>query len=132
MLGFLTGLFSKSTSSPIEAIGGVLDDLFTSDEERAQANIVLEKLRQHPAELQAAISKVEASHRSLWVAGARPFVVWVCGVGLAFTFLINPLIQWYTGKPGPVLPTSIMIDLLIGILGLGGLRTIEKLAGKTK
>ncbi len=132
MLGFLTGLFSKAASSPIEAVGNVFDKLFTSDDERAASAIVLEKLRQHPAELQVEINKIEASHRSLWVAGARPCVIWICSAGLGFAFLINPLIQWWTSKPGPVLPTAIMMDLVIAILGLGALRTVEKLAGRTK
>lgn len=132
MLGFLSGLFSKSAASPIEAIGGVLDDLFTSDEERAQANIVLEKLRQHPNELQAAITKVEAQHRNIFVAGARPFIIWVCGIGLAFTFIVNPIFQWYTGELGPNLPMDHIIDLVYALLGLGAYRTVEKFGGKTK
>ncbi len=132
MLGFLTGLFSKSAASPIDAIGNVFDKLFTSDDERAQANIVLEKLRQHPAELQAEITKVEASHRSMFVAGGRPFIIWVCGIGLLFTFLVNPIFQWLTGELGPNLPMDHMIDLVYALLGLGSLRTIEKFGGKTK
>lgn len=132
MVGFLTGLFSKAAASPIEAIGGVLDKLFTSDEEKAQASIVLEKLRQHPHELQAAINKVEAGHRSMWVAGARPAILWICALGLGFTFIVNPLFQWFTGELGPNLPMDNIIDLVYALLGLGGLRTIEKLGGRTK
>lgn len=132
MLGFLTGLFSKSGATPIEAIGGVLDKLFTSDEEKAQAAIVLEKLRQHPNDLQAAITKIEASHRSLFVAGGRPFIIWVCGIGLCFTFIVNPIFQWFTGHLGPNLPMKYIIDLVYALLGLGAFRTIEKFGGKTK
>lgn len=132
MLGFLTGLFSKSGASPIEAIGEVLDKLFTSDEEKAQAAIVLEKLRQHPNELQAAITKVEASHRNMFVAGARPCIIWVCAIGLAFTFIVNPIFQWFTGELGPNLPMDYIIDLVYALLGLGAYRTVEKLGGKTK
>ena len=94
MLGFLSGLFSKSTSSPFEAIASVIDDFHMSGEEKAAANLVLEKLRQRPNELQAAITKVEAQHRNIFVAGARPFIIWVCGIGLAFTFIVNPIFQW--------------------------------------
>ncbi len=128
----LGSLFSSNIKEPIEAIGNVFDSLFTSDEERAQAAAVMEKLRQHPGELQVELNKVEASHRTLFVAGARPAILWVCAIGLAFTFIINPIIQWVTGSPGPELPTSVLFDLILGILGLGAMRTVEKLAGKAK
>ncbi len=132
MLNFLTGIFSTAAASPIEAVGNVFDKLFTSDEEKANAAIILEKLRQHPAELQVEINKIEAGHRSIFVAGARPFILWICGVGLAYTFLVNPTLQWITGSDGPPLSTNYLIDLVIALLGLGALRTVEKLAGRTK
>lgn len=125
-------LFSKASSSPIEAIGNVFDKLFTSDDERAKSAIILEKLRQHPKELQVAINKIEASHRSIFVAGGRPFIIWVCGIGLFFTFIVNPIFQWLTGELGPNLPMDHIIDLVYALLGLGALRTVEKFGGKTK
>jgi hypothetical protein len=114
-------------ASPIEAIGNACDKIFTSDEERKQAEIVLAKLNMRPHILQAEINKLEAQHRSVFVAGARPFILWICGIGLAFAFLINPCIQWYSGMPGPKLPLDIMTQIVICILGLGGLRTFEKI-----
>ena len=125
-------LIGEGISKPIEAIGNVLDRLFTSDDEKAQAKIVLEKLQQHPAELQVELNKIEASHRSLFIAGWRPFIGWICGVGLSFAFVINPLIQWFTGKPGPELPLTVIMNLVIALLGLGGLRTYEKVKGISK
>lgn len=132
MISFLTNLFSKAAASPIEAFGNVFDKLFTSDEEKANAAIVLEKLRQHPAELQVEINKIEASHRSIFVAGWRPFIGWICGISLGYTFVANPLIQWITGKGGPVLASQFLMDIVIALLGLGALRTVEKLGGRTK
>jgi len=131
-MSWFTSLFSSAAAQPIEAVGNVFDKLFTSDEEKLQAQAVLEKLRQHPGELQVELNKIEAAHRSVFIAGARPFILWVCGVGLSFAFIVNPLIQWFTGEPGPELPLDVMIDLVIGILGLGALRTVEKLAGRAK
>jgi hypothetical protein len=125
-------LIGEGISKPIEAIGNVLDRLFTSDDEKAQAKIVLEKLQQHPAELQVELNKIEASQRSLFIAGWRPFIGWICGVGLSFAFVINPLIQWFTGKPGPELPLTVIMNLVIALLGLGGLRTYEKVKGISK
>lgn len=73
MSGFLSRIFSMGTAEPIAAIGTVLDDLFTSDEETLSLHIVKQRLSQKPALAQAEINKVQAGHRCLWVAGARPF-----------------------------------------------------------
>lgn len=132
-MSWLSALFAgRGAAQPIDAIGNVLDRLFTSDAERFHAAAVMEKLRQHPAELQAEINKIEAAHRSMFVAGWRPFIGWICGAGLSFVFLVNPLIQWTTGAPGPDMPTGIMVELVIVLLGMGTLRTFEKLKGVTK
>jgi len=130
-MGFISTILGRGTAAPIEAIGHTLDKLFTSDEEREKAAFVLEKLRQHPAELQIELSKVEARSRSVFVAGWRPFIGYVCGMGLAMSFIINPIIQWLSGKPGPELPTHIIINLVLALLGLGTLRTVEKLSGRS-
>lgn len=128
----LSKIIGASSAQPIEAIGGVLDKLFTSDEEKLQAKAVLEKLRQHPAELQVALNKIEAQHRSMFVAGWRPFIGWVCGLGLANVYLVNPWLQWLYGIKGPELPLDVIVELVIAMLGLGTLRTVEKFCGRAK
>ena len=120
------------TSSPIIAVGNVLDELFTSEDEKLDKELLKQRLAQAPHLAQAEINKLEAQHRSIFVAGWRPFIGWVCGIGLAYTFLINPLIQWYTGVPGPQLQTDVLSTLTISLLGLGGLRTLEKVVGRAK
>ena len=130
-MNIVTDLIGGGAAKPIEAIGNTLDKLFTSDDERAQAQAVMEKLKQHPAELQVELNKIEAQQRSLFIAGWRPFIGWTCGIGLSFAFVINPLIQWFTGQPGPDLPLPIIMNLVIALLGLGGLRTYEKVKGIT-
>lgn len=114
----------------VEAVGNALDKLFTSDEEREQAKAVMTRLRQAPGALQVELNKVEAAHKSVLVAGWRPWIGWMCGLGLANVFLINPWLQWFTGAPGPSLPVEAMMELVIAMLGLSGLRTYEKLKGK--
>ncbi len=133
-MGWLTNLVGGGDTVPksIDALGNAFDKIFTSDDERAQAAVVMEKLRQHPAELQVELNKIEAGHRTIFVAGWRPFIGWVCGVGLAFVFLINPIIQWTTGESGPEMPLESVFSLVIALLGMGGLRTIEKNSGKAK
>jgi len=121
----------KVLSSPIDAIGNTLDKLFTSDDERAQAQLLLEKLRQHPAELQVELNKVEAQNRSVFIAGWRPFIGYVCGLGLFTSFVVSPWMQWF-GFPSVSLPLDAISSLVVALLGLGSLRTVEKAGGLTK
>lgn len=127
---FLTG--GEAVAAPVTAVGNVLDQLFTSDEEKLDKKIVMQRLAQQPALAQVELNKVEAQHRSLFVAGWRPFIGWVCGVGLLFMFLANPILQWLSAKPGPELPQDIILELVIALLGLGALRTVEKMKGRAK
>lgn len=125
-------------SSPIKAIGDVFDKLFTSDEEKLQAKAVFEKLKQHPAELQVELNKIEAQHRSVFVAGWRPFIGWICGMNLLYLVIVRDLIVWMFSIYAPDLPhppaagLDLTIELVIALLGLSTLRTYEKLKGKTK
>jgi len=130
-------LFGGAASDAITAIGSLFDDLFTSDEERAHAEAVMAKLRQAPHLLQAEINRIEASHRSIWVAGWRPFIGWVCGLGLLWAFIGHPLFEWAVALWGlnvtpPEVPSENMMELTMALLGLGGLRTFEKLHGRAK
>ena len=132
-MGILSKIFSVGAAEPIKAVGGVLDDLFTSDEEELTLEIVKQRLAQKPALAQAAIMQVQAQHRSTFVAGARPFLMWVCGIGFLFAFVINPLLQWLMPNAGaPELPLDVMMELTLAMLGLAGLRTVEKLKGLSK
>tara|TARA_R110000751_G_scaffold260736_1_gene360101 strand:- start:117 stop:518 length:402 start_codon:yes stop_codon:yes gene_type:complete len=133
-MGWLTGLLGGgSISEPITAVGNIIDQVFTSDDEREQAAIIKQKLAMQPALVQAEISKVQAQHRSTFVAGARPFLMWVCGLGFLFAFVINPILQWLAPELGsPELPLSAMMELTLAMLGLAGLRTAEKIRGVAK
>lgn len=144
-MSWISDLFTSNITSPIKAIGDVIDELHTSEEEKSQAAAVLEKLRQHPAELQAAINKIEASHRSIFVAGWRPFIGWVCGVSLATYFIPQYLMATYVwvkmvmameslSGPLPPFPASAdgLFQLTLALLGMAGYRTLEKFGGKTK
>ena len=132
-MSLLSKFFSATAAEPIEAVGNVLDKLFTSDEEKLDKKIVLERLLQQPRLVQAEISKVQAQHRSTFVAGARPFMMWVCGLGFLFAFVLNPILQWLAPEIGaPVLPLDTMMELALAMLGLASLRTVEKIKGVSK
>lgn len=83
-------------------------------------------------ELQTKINEVEAQHRSLFVSGWRPSVGWVCSLAFAYHFVAFPIIRTiYPDVDFPQLDTEPLFTVLMGMLGLGGLRTFEKLKGKT-
>lgn len=116
----------------VEKTGSALDKLFTSKGEKLGHAEVMARIEQDPQKWQAQINMIGAGHRSAFVAGWRPFIGWVCGIGLFFIFLVNPILQWATGEPGPELPQDIILELVLALLGLGALRTIEKLNGASK
>lgn len=86
---------------------------------------------------QTEINKIEAASSSLFVAGWRPFIGWICGCALAWQFLLLPVGSWlastvaqYLGKEAPTFPqldNSQLYPILFALLGMGGLRTMEKI-----
>jgi len=92
----------------------------------------------HDANLaQIQLNKQEAAHKNIFVAGWRPFVGWICGVALAYHFVLSPVIETILIASGVVmdLPSfefSQLSSILMGMLGLGGLRTYEKMKGVSR
>ncbi len=142
MIGaILSGIAGKGVVSAAEGVANVIDRFVETDDERRAAEILKTKIMMKPAEAQVEINKVEAAHRSPFVAGGRPFILWTCGVSLAFYFIPQfALGAWLwtrqvimTGElvPYPVAADGLM-ELTLGMLGLGALRTVEKLGGRAK
>ena len=84
----------RPAAQPVEAIGNVLDALFTSDEERLDKQAMLARIAQQPALVQTEINRVEAAHKSVFVAGWRPFIGWVCGMALFYNFVLRDMLLW--------------------------------------
>lgn len=131
-MGIFKNLVGQGAAAPIDAIGNVIGAVFDGKNEKLSHEEVMTALRQNPQKWQTEITKMEAQHRSVFVAGWRPFIGWVCGVGLANTFLVNPWLQWATGRAGPALPNDVLLELVLGLLGLGILRTVEKVSGAAR
>ncbi len=137
-IGILASILGGGAAEPIKAIGGIIDDLFTSDEERLDKKALLARLAQEPGKLQVQLNSIEAQHRSIFVAGWRPFIGWVCGVALGWNYILHPLLVWAllafaNDVPAPPqLSLGALMPVVLGLLGLGGLRTVEKLGGRTK
>jgi hypothetical protein len=131
-MGIFASILGGGIAEPIKAIGNIIDDVYTSDEEKLDKKEAMARLAMKPHMVQTEINKVEAQHRSVFVAGWRPFIGWICGAGLCMSFIINPLIQWYTGQKGAEMPLDAMMTLVTALLGLGAMRTFEKMNGKSK
>lgn len=119
----------------IDTVGKVADDLFTSDEERAKAEFDAYVAETARASGQVEINKEEAKSSSLFVAGARPFIMWICGFAFAYASILEPILRFsakvwfsYSGE-FPVIDTNLTMQILFGILGLGVMRTAEKYKG---
>lgn len=125
----------------IEGVGKIADDLFTSDEERLRAEIDLKRLDVDVALGQMAVNQAEAQHDSLFVAGWRPAIGWVGASAMAYQFLLYPLLIWGWSlmqakgwvpadlKPPPMLDTEALWVILSGMLGIAGMRSVEKVKG---
>jgi hypothetical protein len=126
----------------IGPVTGLLDKFIEDKDQKAKlAHDIATMSEKHAQELakgQLEINKVEASHKSIFVSGWRPFIGWTCGVALCWHFVLQPVTLFvcsYIGLTIPTLPEFDMgslMTILGGLLGLGGLRTYEKQKGLTK
>ena len=125
----------------IEIGAKLLDKIIPDKDAREKAQFELMKAAQDQ-DFQLALGQIqvnteEAKSASVFVSGWRPFIGWVCGFGLTYNFLIYPLLLWVisingsTIKPPPLFSENLM-ELVLGMLGLGALRTYEKWKGVTK
>ena len=108
----------------IDKVADKIDDFTLDKEEKAQ-------LIQEINKAQIEVNKVEANSNSLFVSGWRPFVGWTCGVALCYHFVLQPFLTFvlYSFGQQITLPTfdmGTLTTILMGMLGLGGLRSYEK------
>ena len=120
--------------SIIGVAGKVLNKFVVDKDLKAKLEHEL-KTAFHDANLaQIDLNKQEAAHKSMFVAGWRPFVGWTCGVALAYHFVIAPFLGFTLKLSGietpiPEFEVSQLSTILMGMLGLGGLRSYEKMKG---
>lgn len=131
-MSWINKLIGGGVVTAVEGVANVVDKFIETDDEKRAFEVVMTRMAQEPGKAQVELNKIEAGHRTLFVSGWRPALGWICAAGLAFTFLINPVLQWTTGNPGPELPHDVMFELVLGMLGLAGVRTAEKLAGRAR
>lgn len=130
----------------IPLLGSLMDKLFPDPTAAAEAKLKVMQLAQNGelAQLQADVSlatgqmeinKQEATNSNVFVSGPRPFIMWVCGIALLYVSLLEPIGRFVAtvlyGYKGafPVIDTTITLQLLFGLLGLGAMRSYDKKNG---
>lgn len=125
----------------IESVGKVASDLVTTDKERLEIALREKEIDQRVDLAQIEVNREEARHESVFVSGWRPAVGWTCVSALAYQFLVYPILTWLWVSlqaanvvpsnlpPPPLLDLEALLIVLGGILGIGGLRTVEKVRG---
>lgn len=120
----------------LSVVKGPLDKLIPDKGQKAQFQHALEMEILRTGMAQMEVNKAEAEHPSVFVAGWRPFIGWVCGFALAWHFMGYDILNWVRLAFLPDMPTppalggsETLITVLLSMLGLGGLRTVEKIKG---
>ena len=126
----------------IGPVTGLLDKFIEDkDQKNALAHEIATMSERHAQQLamaQIEVNKAEAASGSIFKGGWRPFIGWVCGFAFAYHFILQPILLFGTAAAGVSLPPlpefdmSQMMPVLLGMLGLGGLRTYEKKTGVSK
>jgi len=121
----------------LKTVGNVIDDLHFSGEEKEKLKLQMQEIDAKLKEKQLDINKAEASHKSIFVSGWRPFLGWVSGLSIGYVYLFQPILdmilQMFDVKVDwVVLDLGQLMPLVLGMLGLGGLRSFEKAKGLTK
>lgn len=121
----------------------IIERIWPDPQDQAKAKLEFLRLQQegqlsrYAGEVQVAlaqanINQVDATSSKWYQAAWRPFIGWVCGVGLTYQFLFRPLLVGFGAGDFPQLDDGTLIGLLTGMLGLVGARTTEKLSGRVK
>ena len=118
----------------IDPISNILDK-FVVDKDLKQKLEHELKTELHRANMaQIEVNKEQAKHSSLFVSGARPAIMWVCCLGLFWSFFLAPFLNWLIVVTGsdvtlPAIQTEGLLTLTLSLLGLGGYRSFEKFKG---
>ena len=127
----------------IKAIGDIVDDLYTSDEERNEAKIALEKLQSKLKEKQMDINLADSTSKAGGLSGFmqrswRPLIGMSCAISILWEFVIKQFLMFFLAvfsiapMPLPSLDMGVLMPLVMSLLGMGALRTYEKSKGLAK
>lgn len=137
-MSWLSDLIGGGVVGAAEGVAGIVDRFVETEDEKRAAEILKARMMMQPSLVQTELNKIEAAHRSIFVAGWRPFIGWVCGSALLYNFVLRDLLAWLILNTGleasmpPDLAMEELMTVLLGMLGLGAFRTAEKMAGRSR
>jgi hypothetical protein len=133
-MSIVGSIAGESLAAPINAVGNVISKLYTTPGEKLDKEAALERLLQQPDMAQIELNKAEAQHRSMFVAGWRPFIGWGLGLmvmlGCFMEFFVRPILACFNIHM-PMIQWQELVPLLGGLLGLSGWRSFDKKNNKT-
>lgn len=126
LTGFLTPVINK--------LAGYIPDPEARAKAQAEATTQMLQFVTNQNQAQLAVDEADANNRNVFVAGWRPAIGWACGAAFAWDYVLQPMATFACAACShpvvlPSLDTSEMMPVLMGMLGLGGMRTYEKVAG---
>lgn len=118
----------------IDPISNILDKFVADKDLKAKLQHELDQELHKANMAQIEVNKEQAKHSSLFVSGARPAIMWVCCLGLFWSFFLAPFLTWLIVASGstatlPAIETEGLLSLTLALLGLGGFRSFEKFKG---
>ena len=118
----------------IDPISDILDKFIPDKDLKLKLQHELNQELHKANMAQIEVNKEQAKHGSLFVSGARPAIMWVCCLGLFWSFFLAPLLNWFlaisgTDMPLPAIETDGLLTLTLSLLGLGCYRSFEKFKG---
>lgn len=141
MAGFMAKFVGGGVVDAVQGIANTINQFVETPDEKRAAEALIARMAAEPAKAQAEINKIEAGHRTIFVAGWRPFIGWVCGVSLGLYFIPQyalGAVLWFrvswaaqTIQPYPVIADALM-ELVLAMLGMGTIRMLEKMTGNAK
>ena len=139
-MNFLNKIIGAGVKETLGGVGQLAKDLRSaitgeiSADKKAEIESKIVELEEAAMQAQNNINLEEAKHKSIFVAGWRPFIGWVCGVGIAYQFLFHPALVWALlfldiDVEPPMIDRDGLMALVVPLLGLGAYRTAEKMKG---
>ena len=131
-MGFFKKLIGEAAAAPVKEIGKIIDNVHTSREEELNAEQKLTETVTALQRLQAQITISESKHRSVFVAGWRPGLAWLCVFILFFNYVVVPVMGVFEIKIEGIADPEHIENIVLALAGIASLRTIEKARGLTR
>lgn len=119
----------------IDKLVSLIPDSNARAKAREEFELELQRAVSRASEMQVEVNKIEAANPSVFVSGWRPFIGWTCGLAIMWVFIGQPVSIWAVQVFGlsvsslPDVKADYLFELVLAMLGLGGLRTFERVKG---